>query len=209
MAKSRSFYLNSKEGIVGWYDKRLLTPGGEFLPYSLDWAAKLISSESKDYLESVRFFSKGMASFSPVNFKEAKIGGLICSGLFSPSFNRSLAENDANLIVVQASTGIMGDDKSFINHSLSVSRMRAAENKKPLMFATNYGISYFINSSGNIEKIALDDSPKILTATVVLNSEKTLYNKVGDVPFLMAFFAVTVLSFLMVGIKRRNGLIQK
>ena len=77
------------------------------------------------------------------------------------------------------------------------------------MFATNYGISYFINSSGNIEKIASDDSPQILTASVVLNSEKTLYNKVGDVLFLMAFFAVATFSFLRIGIKRRNKLIQK
>ncbi len=194
--KSRTWYLNSKEGIVGWYDKRLLTPVGEFLPFPLKWAGKISSPETIRTLEQMRFFSKGRGAPKPAELENIKIGVLICSGLFSPSFSRSLAGGGSNLIATQASTGIAKGSRSLVRQNLAIARMRAAENKKPLVLAANYGLSYFITSAGGVQKITPTDGPQILTAAVVLNSEKTLYNKVGDLPWVMAgFVALIFLTF--------------
>lgn len=195
LTRSRTIYLNSKEGVIGQYDKRLLTPMGEYLPYFARWLVKILSPQTARIFETGRAFSKGAGETSPVESGGVKLGALVCSGVFSPSLNRSLAKKGADIMIVQASTGIFKGHRAIVNQNLDIAKMRAAENRKPLILAANYGLSFFISAEGKIQKIAENNSSQILTEEVVLNSKRTLYNKVGDMPWLVAGFALTALIF--------------
>lgn len=201
LTRSRTIYLNSNEGVIGQYDKRLLTPIGEYLPYFARWLVKIISPQTANIFESGRAFSRGAQESSPAKFKSISFGALVCSGIFSPSLNRSLAEKGSDIMIIQASTGVFKGHRTIINQNLDIARMRAAENRKPLILAANYGLSFFISSEGRIQKIAENNSSQILTEEVVLNSKRTLYNKVGDMPWIMASFILIVLMF----INRKNN----
>ena len=188
--KSRTTYLDSKEGIIGWYDKRLLMPAGEYLPDSIKWVIRVLAPEKINLFDQYRYFNKGEGVARPIEFQGLNIGAMACSELLSPPLNRSLVQNGSDIIIIQASTGLFNGNNSIINQNLAIARMRAAENRKPLILAANYGLSYVISSDGNVQKITPNHLPQILTDNVVLNSKKTLYNEVGDMPWFMASFAL-------------------
>ncbi len=195
--KSRVLYLNSKEGIINFYDKRLLTPIGEFMPYHLKF---IISLFSKDYLSlfsSLRESARGSENSKPIEIENAKIGALVCSGIFSPSLFKDLSKQNANILIAMTSTGIFKGSTDIIQQDLAAAKFRAAENGKPMVVSANYGYSYFISNYGKIEKMTPDKEPRIFTAEVVPKSKTTWYNKTGDFPILILSF-ITILTLIII-----------
>jgi len=92
-----------------------------------------------------------------------------------------------------ASTGIFHGKSRAIKETLAISRFRAAENRRPLVLAANMGLSYAIDSAGNINSITPNQDAQILTGTVYISPGKTWYNQLGDLPIL-------TLSVLAIGV---------
>lgn len=194
--KSKTILLDSKKGIVGSYDKRLLTPNGEYVPHIFRLILKALGIGS-DFLEQVQEFKKGDRVPSAISFGENNFsaGVLVCSDIFSPEFSRNISLSGGNLFVAQASFGFVNGSKSLISQTKAAARFRAAENNKPLVYASNYGTSFIISGSGKILKESKNPGFEILTGDIVLNSNKTLYNKIGDWPILLASLSVLAASF--------------
>ncbi|MBI2063825.1 MAG: apolipoprotein N-acyltransferase [Candidatus Yanofskybacteria bacterium] len=196
-AYSRVFDLDTQNDIINYYDKQLLTPGGEFLPYPIKLIAWLFSKTTTTEYDSLREFNVGAKDVSTVNFREQfKAAPMICSELLSPGLTKQTSQN-SDVLISMASYGIFHGNPVIARQMLAATRFRAAETAKPVITSANMGLSYMIDSQGNIAYLAQNQTPQILTGSVVLDPRETWYNKVGDLPIiLVSLLLIISLIFL-------------
>ena len=187
---SRTIFINSKNGVVQFSDKQLLTPGGEYLPYIIKWPLWLLNGSVVNSFTSSQEFSKGSHTEN-LYFQGGTARIVICSEILSPTL---LRDADYQFIIGQSSFGIFKGSKLLEYQILQALRFRAAENRKPAVLASNFGHSYIIDNNGNIVKSTDSSGYQILTADVVPNKEQTWYNKLGDLPILLLSLAIFGLS---------------
>ena len=131
------------------YDKRHLVPFGEFLPFKT-WLRPLID-----------WFEVPMSDFSPgapvaplLQVGAHQVGVSICYEDVFPELVREALPTAAYLINV-SNDAWFGDSLAPAQH-LQFARIRALENGRPLVRATNTGISAIIDHRGRIvEQLAL------------------------------------------------------
>ena len=190
---SRVTYLNTKDDIIGYYDKKLLTPAGEFLPYSIEYLLKFILGKNRQTLASINRLKSGQDD-RPAIFNNIVFESAVCSDFFSPSIIRDKARKGA-ILIGMGSTAMFQGNKSLVSQNLAINRFRAAENQIPIVFASNYGLSYVIDVQGNTTKIAPNQDSQIFTGNVLVSTSKSWYNKLGDWPSLILMLII-LLAFL-------------
>ncbi len=204
-AYSRVFSLDTQKDIIGFYDKRLLMPGGEFLSYPMKFLVNLLSKTKVSEFGDIREFGVGNKNVSTVNFRDQfSVAPLVCSELLSPGLTRQIT-GDSDIIIGMASYGVFHGNNALIKQNLASARFRAAENQKPLLAASNMGLSYAIDNGGNVGFIAQNQGAQILTGEVALNSQKSWYNKVGDLPTILASLALIISFGLLTAFRRIKG----
>jgi len=194
--QSKTIFLDSKKGILGSYEKRLITPGAEYLPLIFTGLDKILGLNSstvrgiKEYKpgEKLPTALQGLA----LHVDNFRVTSLICADNLSPNLARQAAFS--NLLVSQSSFGFAKGAEDLLAQDLAVSKFRAAENSRYLIKSSNFGRSFIISDQGKLEKITPNLDWQILTGSVVLKENKTLYNRVGDAPILWASFAVLIAS---------------
>ena len=79
---------------------------------------------------------------------------------------------------------------------LALAKMRAVEHHRYLVRATNSGVSAVIDPVGRTLGHTKTFQPETLEATVHFLSDGTLYEVVGDAPWLLVTVAMLYLAFL-------------
>lgn len=197
--KSRVIYVNSKSEVLGFYDKRFLTPVGEFLPYYLSFLFKIFANDVASNFLNIKGIVKGNIPPKAVKISqepEIKVGTLVCSGIFTPNIFRELSTNGANFLIAMTSSAVFRGDEGLLKQNLAIAKFRAAENNRFLILSANYGYSYIITNKGRVEKIAENKDPQIFTGKVIPFKNQTLYNKFKDIPILLTSILLVLLIFL-------------
>lgn len=185
--KSKVVVINSKNGLIGTYDKKLLTPGGEFTPYIFKFPLALFGY---DKLLSPDIYPG--SGPDTIEFDDQKLKIVVCSELISPSIVRS---GNGNFIIALHNFGLFHGGRLLESQLLAISRFRAAENQKYSITSSNYGQSYIIDPNGIVEKMASGVGYELLTGSIVPNKSRTWYNYVGDWPILLlssVFFGLSL-----------------
>ena len=135
-----AFELDGEGRLTGRYDKRYLVPFGEFVPPLFGWIDK-VSKEAGDFERGTRL----------VNFVAGghSIGPFICYEAAFPHLVREVTNNGAQLLVNISNDGYFGRSAARGQHLL-LARMRAVENHRWLLRATNDGITVSIDPAGRI-----------------------------------------------------------
>lgn len=170
--------------IIGKYHKIKLLLFGEYLPFS-------------SIFPSIKNLSPATGNFTPgtdlnileVREKGIRIAPLICYEDIIPYFSRKFVANGANLLINLTNDAWFGKTLAPYQHLL-VSIPRAVETRRYLIRSTNTGVSAIIDPVGNViaetkifERVTLEEE------VALLNSEKTVYTKVGDIfPWLCLIF---------------------
>ncbi len=188
--KSKAIMINSSYGLIGTYDKQILTPGGEFLPYIVKWPLWIVSPYLREQFKAYREFDKGSGG-NIIPYKDINIKILICSELISPERAR---EGNPDFTIVMGSFAIWKGSPLETGQALAMLKLRAIENAKYTVLASNYGTSYIINPLGEVEKSSNPDSYELLTGSIIPNQERTWYNYVGDWPILLISSALFALG---------------
>lgn len=186
--KSKVLFIDSQEGIVGTYDKKLLTPGGEFLPYIIKFPLAVLGWLSHKNIPMVEF-ARGQND-NVLNYGGEKIKVLVCSDIISPSISRA---GSSGLIIELSSLGLFGQNKHIGNQILAMAKFRAVENKKYLILASHYGLSYIINPQGKVQEKTDFSGYQILTGEIASRTGFTWYNRLGDWPILMLSMVLLVI----------------
>ncbi len=191
--KARTIFLDSQKGILGSYDKYLITPGAEYVPLLFKKLDKTLGLNSPE-LQNIAEYQTGEERPPVINSEEGiRIMALVCADIFSPNLTK-LGAARPNLLVSQSSFAFGRGPKDLLAKDLAASKFRAAESGRYLIKSSNFGYSFVISDMGRLIKTTSNFDPQILTASVVLKDNKTLYNKVGDAPILWASFAVLLVS---------------
>lgn len=178
--ETRGKYYNSAVLITpdgkwtGRYDKVHLVPFGEYIPG-----------------QSVLVFLKGIArevgesGFTPgterVVFDAGgqKIGTFICYESIFPDEIREFPRNGAQVLVNISNDGWFGGFGMAGQHMNTV-RMRAIENQRWVLRATNTGLTGAIDPYGRVTMMAQRDRRNALDVRYGLVSETTFYTRHGD-----------------------------
>ncbi len=171
------------------YHKRHLVPFGEVLPLRglLGAAANLLNVPYAD-------FSPGPARQPPLRAGGLVLGPTICYEIAFPALVRS-ALPAAQVLVNVSNDGWFGDSLAPHQH-LQIARLRALETGRPLLRATNTGITAVIGPHGRVLARAPQFEVAVVRATVTPHGGLTPYVRLGDAPALLAAAALLALATL-------------
>lgn len=157
---------------VARYDKVHLVPFGEYLPFPRLFAF------AGGLTKEVGQFEHGLAR-KPLNAGGQQLGIFICYESIFPDEVRQFARNGAQVFVNISNDGWYGDSGAYAQH-LNQTRMRAIENNRWLLSATDTGVTASIDPAGRIVDRLPRKQRSALAAAYSLNSVTTFYTRYGD-----------------------------
>jgi apolipoprotein N-acyltransferase len=163
--------LNPQGEIVSSYAKMNLVPFGEYVPWPLGPIAFKISTEAGDFQPGVRQVVSPIGGHCMATF--------ICYESVFPKFIAGFVRGGAELLVNPSNDGWFGKTAARYQH-LEIVRMRAAENRRWILRATNDGITAAIDPAGGVrQKLELYRETSGLMG-FSYQREMTLYTRWGD-----------------------------
>ncbi|MDQ6665618.1 MAG: apolipoprotein N-acyltransferase [Acidobacteriota bacterium] len=156
---------------VSRYDKVNLVPFGEFVPWPLGALTRKISTEAGDFRPGTRVVVSSIG--------ERRIGTFICYESVFPNFIRQFAANGAEVLFNISNDSWFGKSAARDQH-LRIVRMRAVENRRWILRATNDGITASIDPAGRLRSVAPSYAAIASRVNYGYVSETTVYTRHGD-----------------------------
>lgn len=189
-----AFLLNSEGDVRGRYDKVHLVPYGEYVPLRqwFPFISKLVVG--------VGDFASG-PGFHPLSMNHHRLGVLICyEGIF-PEAGRSYKKAGADLLVNITNDAWFGRTSAPYQH-LSMTSLRAVENRLYIVRAANTGISAVIDPTGRIINQTELFEEASLQGTVKFTHDNTFYMLYGDVFVYSCLLSIGIC--ILISIRRRR-----
>lgn len=159
----------------GWtarYDKVHLVPFGEYLPFP--WLFSFAGGLTREVGE----FKAG-TSRTPLHAGSMPLGIFICYESVFPDEVRQFVNNGAEVFVNISNDGWYGDSGAYAQH-LNQTRMRAIENDRWILSATDTGVTASIDPYGRTVARLPRKARAALVAPYTLTSVTTFYTQHGD-----------------------------
>ena len=156
--------------LIDRYDKINLVPFGEYVPKFFGFVNR-ITQEAGDFVAGNRIV------VFPVD--DRRLGAFICYESVFPSEVREFVKRGANLLVNISNDGYFGQSAAREQH-LVIARMRAVENRRWLLRATNDGISAAIDPAGRVVERLPPYREAVARMGFRYSSGTTMYTDHGD-----------------------------
>jgi len=162
--------VSARGDVVDRYDKIQLVPFGEFVPSLFGWVNR-ITSETGDFAPGSRVvvFPSG----------EHRFGAFICYESAFPHLVRQFARGGAEALINLSNDGYFGRSAAREQH-LKLVRMRAIENRRWIVRATNDGITAAIDPAGRVTQRLEPYREATARARFAWSRETTFYTRHGD-----------------------------
>jgi len=154
------------------YDKIHLVPFGEYLPFPG------LFSFAGGLTKEVGEFRHG-TSRRPLDAVDKRLGVFICYESIFPDEVRQFADQGAQVFVNISNDGWYGDSGAWAQH-LNQTRMRAIENNRWLLSATDTGLTASIDPLGRIVARIPRKERTALVAPYAVTFATTFYTRHGD-----------------------------
>jgi apolipoprotein N-acyltransferase len=154
------------------YDKVHLVPFGEYLPFPRLFAF------AGGLTKEVGEFEAG-GSRAPLEAGNTKLGVFICYESVFPGEVRQFADQGAEALVNLSNDAWYGDSGAYAQH-LNQTRMRAIENDRWILSATDTGVTASIDPYGRTVARLPRKERGALVAPYALTSVTTFYTRHGD-----------------------------
>lgn len=170
-----------------WYYKRRLVPFGEFFP---------VPAQVREWLRLMNLpysdFEAGAGDQQPLAAAGEALAPTICYEDAYASEQLSLAR--ASTLLVNATNDAWFGDSTAPHQHLDISRMRALETGRPMLRATNDGVTALIGHDGTLLGTLPQFEAGVLTGTVQPRVGLTPYLRFGNWPVLAITFAAIALG---------------
>ncbi len=188
-AESTSRYFNSVitlgASVSQRYDKAHLVPFGEFIPFGFRWFVDAMKIPLGD-------FTRGSATPQPLALGAQRVAVNICyEDLFGEEIIRQLPA--ATILLNVSNIAWFGASLAPHQH-LQISRMRALETARPMLRATNTGMTAVIDHRGRVVKSLPAFTEGALLADVQGFSGTTPYARFGNWPIVSFCLVVVALA---------------
>lgn len=160
-----------RDGVRGGYAKRHLVPFGEYVPPGFSWFFDWVEIPMTD-------FSTGTRQQKPLDVAGLAIAPNVCyEDAFGEEIIRQLPA--ATVLLNLSNTAWFGDSLAQPQH-LQISRMRAMETGRPMLRATNTGMTAAITPKGDITDVLPAFTTDGLTVSVQGYTGTTPYVAFGN-----------------------------
>ncbi len=206
-----SCFVFAPEGMLkqeGVYHKIRLVPFGEYVPGRelFPWLDKILPHAPVQTAPGNRW------TIPPLSFKDVKLvvvpAVAICFESLFPFHIRKLVgrqssqNSPANLVVIITNDSWFGNTLAPHHHARAAI-LRAVEMRKSILRGAGTGISLIILPNGKIVRVAGWNERRVLIASVPLMGERSCYQVLGDLPFvILAMFGLTLICLKPEGAKR-------
>jgi apolipoprotein N-acyltransferase len=194
-APLNSALLMGPEGVaISRYDKVNLVPFGEFVPWPFGLLTRKVSTEAGDFEAGNRAIVSAVGGH--------KIGTFICYESVFPSYIRRFAATGAEALFNISNDSWFGRSAARYQH-LQIVRMRAAENARWILRATDNGITAVIDPAGRVVLTTQEYTELAARFQYRYRQDETLYTRYGDwFVALCALFAAGVLMVVKMTVPR-------
>ena len=194
-------YYNAVVSLGGeqaFYYKQHLVPYGEYLP--LRW---LIGSGLDALAVPNADFSEGGDDQPLLMAAGVPVSSSIC---FEVVFGEQIIQDlpEAGLLVNVSNDAWFGDSLAPQQH-LEMARMRAKETSRPMLRATNTGITAVIDGQGTVVARSAQFEEAVVTATVMPRQGATPYVRLGNWPVLVLSLILVLLPLALARPAVRNA----
>jgi apolipoprotein N-acyltransferase len=169
---NRAAFITADGIFAGHYDKMHLVPFGEYVPY------KQLFFFAKNLLNEVGSFEPG-AQRTVFTTGGHTYGVFICYESIFGDEMRHYAQQGADVLINISNDGWYGDTSAAWQH-LNMVRMRAIENHRWILRATNTGVTAAINPFGRVTAAAPRHIRTSLRAHFAYEHDLTFYATHGD-----------------------------
>lgn len=178
-----------------FYAKQHLVPFGEYSPPLFGWFFRLLQIPMSDQ-------TRGAADQAPMRFGAQRIALNICyEDVFGGELIRSAP--DATLMLNLSNLAWYGDSLAQPQH-LQIARVRALEAGRPMLRATNTGMTAVVLPDGSVQAVLPAFEQGVLHAEVRGHVGLTPYARWGDHAALVLAALCGALACLP-GLRRREG----
>jgi apolipoprotein N-acyltransferase len=178
---------------VSRYDKIHLVPFGEYVPaWALPGLVDKITSEVGNFVPGT--------SYPVAQAAAGGIGVFICYEAIIPQLARQLAAAGAGVLVNISNDGWYGDSAAAYQH-LEMARLRAIENHRYLLRATNNGVTTVIDPYGRVREKLPRYRQMVLPVHFNFETQRTFYTAHGDV---FAWLCVAIAALMLPGISLKH-----
>jgi apolipoprotein N-acyltransferase len=190
-----AFTLDPDGHEVSRYDKIHLVPFGEYVPgWALPGLVHKITSDVGNFVPGSLY----SVAMSP----GGGIGVFICYEAIIPQLARKLVAGGAGVLVNISNDAWYGDSPAAYQH-LEMARLRAIENHRYLLRATNDGLTTLVDPYGKVLEQIPRYQRRVMPAYFNFETQPTFYSAHGDVfAWLCALVAAVM---LVLGIRTRKA----
>lgn len=176
------------------YDKYHLVPFGEFIPWGFHWFVEMMNIPLGD-------FDRGTLNAPSMAWLGQRIAPNIC---YEDLFGEELAQrfrysDQAPTVMVNASNIAWFGNTIALPQHLQIARMRSLELQRPMIRATNTGVTAIIDAQGAVVQMLEPYTAGTLYGEVQGREGVTLYaawaSRFGLLPFWV--FSVAVIAFFL------------
>ena len=203
MVSNASLLYLPGRGLTARYVKRHPVPFAEYIPYRSFFRT---FSHKVDLV-----FSDFIAGTNVGVFRvPARDGGTIAAGpiiCFEVAYDalvRDTVDHGANVLLVQTNNATFGFTDESVQQ-LAISRIRAIEHGRSIVHVSTVGVSAMITPDGTAHQRSTLFTSTVLAADLPLRAERTIADRVGPWPELLASAAVAaMLALAVVRLGRRR-----
>ncbi len=194
--RNSAVVVDPRGDLVFQYDKIHLVPFGEYVPW---WAfpgqVGKITNEVGDFVPG--------SKYRAARTREGSISILICYEAIFPQLVRRLVSDGPGVLVNISNDAWYGDSAAAFQH-LEMARLRAIENGRFLLRATNDGVTAVIDPYGRVVQQIPRHRAMALRGRFNYVARRTFYTAHGDVfAWTCAAAAAVIVAIALIGENRK------
>lgn len=181
------------------YDKHHLVPFGEFIPMGARWFVDMMRIPLGD-------FTRGDLLQAPFAVRDQRVLPNICyEDLFGEEIatQLSLGKEQATILLNLSNIAWFGDSIALPQH-LQISQMRTLETGRPMLRATNTGMTAVIDARGKLAAVLPPFTQGVLATSVQGYEGLTPYSRFGNLPVIVLALLTLIGVLLHAFLKRDN-----
>ena len=139
---------------------------------------------------------KAGKDFKIFNWKGISFSDLICYESSMPQIVREFVRKGSELLIIQANDGWLGNSYGPYQH-FELAKLRAIENRVPVIRSANTGISGVIRPDGTVQSKVGLNRQIIFQENINIVKSGSIYSRYGDIFAIVCFlitFLITILS---------------
>ncbi len=181
------------DGNIQMYNKIHLVPFAEYIPLT-------------ENIPSLKKLNFGQGNFTPgkeytvFKLDSVKFSNIICYESSMPKIVKDFVKNGAQFITIQANDGWLGKSAGPYQH-IELARLRAVENRVPIVRCANTGISGIINPKGIVQQKIPLGVKSVVLAEIFPVQKLTFYTRYGEI-FAILCVIISLVIFSSTWINR-------